>query len=78
MLELLDILESLKMQKISVQEARKMLSLYSVEKIEDFAQIDMGRKYRKGIPEVIFAERKQPDEVRKIVKKVLAKSDSVL
>jgi len=78
MLELLDILESLKMQKISVQEARKMLSLYSIEKIEDFAQIDIGRKYRKGIPEVIFAERKQPDEVRKIVKKVLAKSDSVL
>lgn len=78
MLEIHDVLESLKAGKISVPEAKKLLSLYSIEKIEDFAQIDIGRKYRKGIPEVIFAERKQLDEVKKIVQKVLARADSVL
>jgi hypothetical protein len=52
--------------------------LYSIEKIEDFAQIDMGRRYRKGIPEVIFAERKQLDEIKKIIIKILTKSNSVL
>jgi NCAIR mutase (PurE)-related protein len=78
MLEIIDVLESLKDGKISVSKAKKLLSLYSIEKIEDFAQIDMGRRYRKGIPEVVFAERKQTDEIKKIVKRVLAKSNSVL
>jgi NCAIR mutase (PurE)-related protein len=77
-MEILDVLESLKSGKISVTEAKKLLSLYSVEKIEDFAQIDMGRRYRKGIPEVIFAERKQLDEIKKIIIKILEKSNSVL
>jgi NCAIR mutase (PurE)-related protein len=77
-MEILDVLESLKSGKISVSKAKKLLSLYSIEKIEDFAQIDMGRRYRKGIPEVVFAERKQLDEIKKIITKILAKSNSVL
>jgi hypothetical protein len=77
-LDTLEILESLKNGKITTTEAKKILSLYSIEKIEDFAQIDMGRKHRKGIPEVIFAERKQLAEVKKIISKILARSDSVL
>jgi NCAIR mutase (PurE)-related protein len=77
-MDTLDILESLKNGKISVSKAKKLLSLHSIEKIEGFAQIDMGRRYRKGIPEVIFAERKSFDEIKKIVQKILAKSDSIL
>ncbi|MGQ0771850.1 MAG: nickel pincer cofactor biosynthesis protein LarB [Nitrososphaerota archaeon] len=77
-MEMLDVLESLKNGKISVSKAKKLLSLHSIEKIEGFAQIDMGRRYRKGIPEVVFAERKQLDEIKKIIQKVLAKSDSIL
>ena len=77
-MEITDVLESLKIGKISVSEAKKQLALYSIEKIEDFAQIDMGRKHRKGIPEVIFAERKTSDEIKKIIHRVLEKSDSVL
>lgn len=77
-MEITNVLESLKLGKITVSEARKLLSLYSIEKIEDFAQIDMGRKHRKGIPEVIFAERKTADEIKKIIARVMTKSDSVL
>ena len=33
---------------------------------------------RKGIPEVIFAEKKQLLEIKKIIASVLKKSDSVL
>ena len=77
-MDTLDILRSLKDGKISVSKAKKLLSLYSIEKIEDFAQIDMGRRYRNGIPEVIFAEKKCYDEIKKIILKILAKSDSVL
>lgn len=77
-MEITDVLESLKVGKITVSEAKKLLSLYSIEKIEDFAQIDTGRKHRKGIPEVIFAERKCPDEIKKIIIRVMEKSDSIV
>ena len=70
-MEVTDVLESLKVGRITVSEAKKLLSLYSIEKIEDFAQIDMGRKYRKGIPEVIFAERKTAEETKKIISRVI-------
>ena len=77
-MDITDVLESLKIGKISISDANKLLSLYSIEKIENFAQIDMGRKYRKGIPEVIFAERKTTDEIKKIIVKVMEKSNCVL
>lgn len=77
-MELDEILKSLKSGKMTVPNARKLLSLYSLEKIEDFAKIDTGRKLRRGIPEVIFAEQKQLSEIKKIIQRVLKKSNSIL
>ena len=77
-MDLTEILETLSQGKISVTKAQKLLSLYSIEKIEDFAKIDTGRKIRNGVPEVIFAERKQLSEIKKIIVKVLTKTDLVL
>ena len=77
-MDLKEILETLSQGKISVAKAQKLLSLYSIEKIEDFAKIDTGRKIRNGIPEVIFAEKKQLSEIKKIIVKVLKKTDLVL
>jgi len=77
-LDLTEILETLSQGKISVAKAQKLLSLYSIEKIEEFAKIDTGRKIRNGVPEVIFAEKKQISEIKKIIIKVLAKTDLVL
>ena len=77
-MELDEILASLKSGKIEISEARKLMSLYSLEKIEGFAKIDTGRKNRRGIPEVIFAEKKKLDETKKIIQRVLKKSNSVL
>ena len=73
-----DILDSVKDGKISVGEAKKQLSLYSIEAIENFAKIDLGREVRKGISEVIFAERKENSEVKKIIKNVLKKTNSIV
>ena len=64
-MDISDILDSVKNGKLSVNEAKKQLSLYSIEEIENFAKIDLGRETRKGIPEVIFAERKENSEVEK-------------
>ncbi len=59
-------------------KAQKLLSLYSVEKIEDFAKFDVGRKFRRGIPEVIFAEKKQLVDLKKILLAAISRSDPVL
>ena len=77
-MELDKILTSLKSGKMEVPDARKLLSLYSLEKIEGFAKIDVGRKFRRGIPEVIFAEKKRLEEIKKIIRRVLKKSNSIL
>ena len=73
-----EILESLKAGKISINNAKKLLSLYSIEKVEGFAKIDINRRKRRGIPEVVFAETKELDEIRKIIKKTLEKTNSIV
>jgi NCAIR mutase (PurE)-related protein len=77
-LEIQEILESLKRGNISTSVAKKMLSLYSIEKIEGIAKIDINRKKRRGIPEVIFGETKSLDEIKKILKITLEKTNSVM
>ena len=68
-MDITEILEKLNQGKISTTKAKKLLSIYSIEEIENFAKIDTGRKIRKGIPEVIFAERKQFSDIKKIILK---------
>ena len=77
-MEIEEILNSLEKGKISSNTAKKLLSLYSIEKIENIAQIDVNRRKRRGIPEVIFAETKQLEEIKKIIKATLEKNDSVV
>ncbi len=73
-----EILESVKSGKISTKDAKKLLTLYSIEEVENFAKIDINRSKRRGVPEVIFAETKELDDIKKIVKKTLEKTNSVL
>ena len=73
-----DILESLGTGKITAAEAEKLLSIYAIEEVEDFARIDISRSMRKGIPEVVFAESKKTDEIKKIIKTILEKTGLVL
>jgi hypothetical protein len=77
-LNIQDILEKLEKGKISVKNAKNLLSLYSIEQVENFAKIDINRQKRRGIPEIIFAETKEIDEIKKIVKKTLEKTNSVI
>ena len=77
-MEIREILNSLKDNKISVEKAKKLLSLYSIEEVEEFAKIDINRRIRKGIPEVVLAETKELEEIKKIIKKTLEKTNLVL
>ena len=61
-----------------MNSAKKLLSLYSIEQVEGFAKIDINRRKRHGIPEVIFAETKELHEIKKIITKILEKTNLVL
>ena len=77
-MEIHKILESVKIGKISINNAKKLLSLYSIEEVEGFVKIDINRRKRRGIPEVVFAENKELIEIKKIAKKTLEKTNSVI
>jgi len=77
-LKINEILESVKSGKISTKDAKKLLTLYSIEEVENFAKIDINRSKRRGVPEVIFAETKELEDTKKIIKKTLEKTNSVI
>ncbi|MHA1616214.1 MAG: nickel pincer cofactor biosynthesis protein LarB [Candidatus Njordarchaeales archaeon] len=68
--KLRDILEKVKDGAISIDEAIAELKLLLYRDLF-FAKIDTGRSLRKGLPEVILAEGKSPDQVRRIVLELL-------
>ncbi|QMU54392.1 MAG: nickel pincer cofactor biosynthesis protein LarB [Nitrosopumilus sp.] len=77
-MEIHEILEAVKIGKTSVNHAKKLLSLHSIEEVEGFAKIDINRRKRRGIPEVVYAETKELDEIKKITKKTLEKTNSMI
>jgi len=62
-----DILKRLLDGEISIKEAEKMLKTYQIDEIEDFAKLDTSRHLRTSIPEVIFAENKEDEDLIKII-----------
>jgi NCAIR mutase (PurE)-related protein len=62
-----EILQKLLEGKISLEEAEKHLKTMQIREIEDFAKLDMCRDIRTGIPEVIFAEGKENQDLIKII-----------
>lgn len=73
-----EILDRLARGKISVEEAQKMLSLHSIEYVEDLAKLDVGRDMRRGMPEVVFGENKIYSDLTKIVDAALKRKGSVI
>lgn len=62
-----EILQKLVNNEISVEEAEKMLKTSHIDELEDFARLDTSRHLRTGIPEVIFAENKEDEDLIKII-----------
>ena len=63
-----NILQKLKNDEISVETAEKMLRNDHIVELEDFAKMDIHREMRTGIPEAVFAEGKDDEELLKIIK----------
>ncbi|MFX1325442.1 MAG: nickel pincer cofactor biosynthesis protein LarB, partial [Promethearchaeota archaeon] len=53
------------------EEAERLLKVNQVEEVGDLAKLDIFRKTRTGIPEVIFAQNKSPEMVMDITKHFL-------
>lgn len=73
-----EILAKLAKGKISVEEAQRMLSLHTIEYVEDLAKLDIGRDMRKGIPEVVYGENKTYSDLTKIADAALKRRGSVI
>jgi len=61
-----EILEKVAKGSISIDEAERLLKVLTFEEIGNLARIDVRREYRKGIPEVILAEGKDPQDLARI------------
>src|SRR5437868_13224351 len=72
------LLEQVKAGEVSVEEASRWLRELPVQQIADFAQLDGERALRMGVPEVIFGERKRPEQIGALVQKLVSLGQAVL
>lgn len=62
-----EILQKLVKGEISIETAEKMLKTMEIMELEDFAKLDTHRDIRTGVPEAVFAEGKEDEEIVKIL-----------
>ncbi len=72
--EIREILNKLLDKKCSIEEAEKMLKANTIEEVGDLAKLDVFRKLRTGVVEVIYAENKTPQMIIEIISTFLKKN----
>jgi NCAIR mutase (PurE)-related protein len=72
--EIEEILDKLMNKEISREEATRLLKADLIENVGNLASLDIFRKTRTGVPEVIFALNKKTEILLKIIKRLLEKS----
>ena len=73
-----EVLEKLAKGKISVEDAERALKINFVENISSVARLDVGRENRRNIPEMIFAEGKNVDDLLNICNRMLESTGRVI
>jgi NCAIR mutase (PurE)-related protein len=64
---------------LSIDEVQKQISIHSIEYVKNnLAQLDMGREIRKGVPEVVFAEGKEYQDIVRIILRAIRKKEKVM
>jgi hypothetical protein len=69
-----EILNRLLKKECSIEEAEKLLKANAIEEVGEFAKLDIFRKIRTGIVEVIYAENKTPELTLNIINSFLKKN----
>jgi len=60
------ILDACREGEIDLETAERELNLFSIEKLSEIAAIDPSRHLRRGVPEVVLADSKSPEEAAEI------------
>jgi len=76
--ELLALLEKVRTGEVAPREAAKRVGDLSVQPVADFAQLDGERALRMGVPEVIYGERKRPEQIGALVERLVSLGQGVL
>lgn len=69
-----DILRKLLDKKISIEKAEKFLRANLIEEVGDLAKLDVFRRTRTGVPEVIYAHSKTVGMIEDIIESFLKRS----
>ncbi len=72
------ILEKVSAGELSVDEAEKALKIFALEEIGDSVKYDLGREYRRGVPEIVFGEYKDVEALKSIIFRVVERSGRVI
>src|SRR3954468_2171249 len=73
-----EFLEAVKSGQTSVEDAARRLIELPVQRVADFAQLDGERALRMGVPEVVFGERKRPEQIGALVERLATLGQAVL
>ena len=76
--ELYEILDGVASGSLSPSAAARRLRNGEVRYLDEFAVLDLGRPARKGVPEVVYAPRKTPEQVARICEALLASGGHVI
>ncbi|HEY2029249.1 MAG TPA: nickel pincer cofactor biosynthesis protein LarB [Myxococcales bacterium] len=76
--ELISLLDKVRSGEVLPAEAAKRVADLSVQKLSDFAQLDGERALRMGVPEVIYGERKRPEQIGALVERLASLGQAVL
>lgn len=74
MTDIKDILKQLIDKKLTIEDAEKLLKASSIENVGNFAKLDIFRKSRTGIPEVVYAQNKDPQVLIQIIDSFLTRN----
>ncbi|HET7788032.1 MAG TPA: nickel pincer cofactor biosynthesis protein LarB [Myxococcales bacterium] len=73
-----ELLERVRRGEVAPGAAAKTISELPVQHVQDFAQLDGERALRMGVPEVVFGERKRPEQIGALVEKLGSLGQAVL
>jgi NCAIR mutase (PurE)-related protein len=76
--ELEKVLAAVASGALSPSTAAGRLRSGEVRYLDEFAVLDLGRPARKGVPEVVYARGKRPEQVARICEALLASSERVI
>jgi hypothetical protein len=77
-MELREILDKFARGAISAEQAQREISIHSIEHVEGIAKLDVGRERRRGLPEIVFAERKEYADTIRIAEAAVKRNGQVV